>query len=129
MKRIAIFDADGNLHQVEADEVKVCAPTAKCIKFWAHLGCAMVVVAIGVFFMIFQGTSSNYFSVGLGLLTLGVGVLIPSPNYKAVTPRTVLSSRPVTPILREVDSEDSSPAPTPPDDSTESSDVIIDVRA
>lgn len=129
MKKIAIFDADGNLHQIEADEVKLCAPTAKCIKFWAHLACAIIVVAIGMFFMIYQGTSSNYFSIGLGLLTLGVGVLIPSPNYKAVTPQKVLSSRPVTPVLLEGESEDFSRAPTLPDGSTESNDVIIDVRA
>ena len=128
MKRIAVFDADGHLHEVQADEIRICAPTAKCVKFWAHLGAALVVVAIGVFFMIYQGPTSAYFSVGLGLLTLGVGVLIPAPNYKSVSPRRVAATprHHLTEIA--LNSEDSSPVPTPPDESTESTDVTIDVR-
>jgi hypothetical protein len=129
MKRIAIYDADGNLHQIEADEVHMCAPTSKCIKFWATILCAVLVMGIGIFFMVFQGATGVYFSIGEALLALGVGVLIPSPNYKDVIPKVILTSRPVSPVLVEQDSgEDSLPEPTNPYDNTDSSDVIVDVR-
>lgn len=128
MKRVAIFDADGKMHLVDADEVKTCAPTAKCMKFWASFAGAIIVMILGVFFMIYNGTASVYFAIGNSLLTLGVGVLIPSPNYKDVMPKTVLSSRPVTPILDEQQSEDPELSTNNRDADTGSTDVVIDVR-
>ena len=93
---IAIFDADGHLHRVEADEIRMCAPTAKCIKFWVQTFSCLLCMGIGVFFMVWQGAQSVYFNIGEALLALGVGILIPSPKYEHVLPKSI-TSRPASP--------------------------------
>lgn len=99
---IAVYDADGKIHTVNADEIRMCAPTSKCIRFWIQFASALIVVALGTFFMIWQGTSSLYFNIGEALLALGVGVLIPSPKYSDVVPRR-LSSPPASPERAEIE--------------------------
>lgn len=88
--RIGIVDADGEMSVVEADELRICVPTAKCIKFWANFFACLVAIGIGIFFMVFQGPTSVYFYIGEGLLSLGIGILIPSPKYENLvqTPTT-----------------------------------------
>lgn len=130
MKRhtIAIYDADGNIRTVEADQIKMCAPTSKCVKFWVQTIACVITIGIGIFFMIYQGASSIYFNIGEALLAMGIGVLIPSPKYEHVIPKHVLTSRPVTPILEESERE-----PTRPGEDSLSeggtTDVILDVHA
>lgn len=85
--RILITGFDGHNEVVEADEIRFCVPTAECIKFWATVVACFLAVAIGVFFMIYQGSGSPYFPIGSGLLALAIGVLIPSPNYDAMIVR------------------------------------------
>lgn len=91
---IAVFDADGNMHKVEADEIRMCAPTTKCVTFWVQCFSALLVIGLGTFFMVFQGASSAFFPLGSSLLSLGVGILIPSPKYTNVIPRRISSSQP-----------------------------------
>lgn len=74
---IAIEGFDGKTEIVEADELRVCVPTKECIQFWATIVACFVVIGLGVFFMIFQGPTSVYYSVGLAMIGLGSGVLIP----------------------------------------------------
>lgn len=74
---IAIEGFDGKTEIVEADELRVCVPTKECIQFWATIVACFVVIGLGVFFMIFQGPTSAYYSVGLAMIGLGSGVLIP----------------------------------------------------
>ena len=83
---IGVFDADGNMQVVEADGVRICAPTPKCMKFWATFAACLIAIGVGIFFMIWEGTTSAYFYVGQSLLSLAVGVLIPGPNYEDVVP-------------------------------------------
>lgn len=83
---IGVFDADGHMQVVQADEVRICAPTPKCMKFWATFVACLIAVGVGIFFMVWEGTTSAYFFVGEGLLSLGIGVLIPGPNYEDVVP-------------------------------------------
>lgn len=90
---IAVFDADGQMHTVEADEIRMCAPTTKCVTFWVQCVSALIVIGLGTFFMIFQGTSSAFFPIGSSLLSLGIGILIPSPKYTNVIPKRLSSSR------------------------------------
>lgn len=100
--RILITGFDGHHEVVEADEIRLCVPTAECIRFWATVIACFLAIAIGVFFMIFQGSGSPYFFIGEGLLALGVGVLIPSPNYDAMKIRPLSRRRNATtpePIL------------------------------
>lgn len=78
---IAVTGFDGKSSIVEADEIRVCVPTKECIQFWATVIACFLAIAVGVFFMVFQGTGSTYYSVGLALLGLGTGVLIPGPSY------------------------------------------------
>jgi len=94
---IAVFDADGIMHRVEADEIRMCAPTSKCITFWVQCVCALLVIGLGTFFMIFQGATSTFFPIGSSLLSLGIGILIPSPKYENIIPKRLSSSRPSTP--------------------------------
>lgn len=76
--QIAIHGFDGQATQIiEADELRVCVPTKQCIAFWATIIACFLAMALGVFFMIYQGTTSPYYSFGMALLGLGVGVLIP----------------------------------------------------
>jgi len=63
---IAVYDADGKIHTVNADEIRMCAPTSKCIKFWVQFASALIVIGLGTFFMVWQGTSSLYFNIGEG---------------------------------------------------------------
>lgn len=98
---IAVYDADGKIHTVEADEIRMCAPTTKCVKFWVQFASAIIVLALGTFFMIFQGTQSLYFNIGEAMVALGVGILIPSPKYSDVVPRRLSSSRPSSPARDE----------------------------
>lgn len=98
---IAVYDADGKIHTVNADEIRMCAPTSKCIKFWVQFASALIVIGLGTFFMVWQGTSSLYFNIGEALLSLGVGILIPSPKYSDVVPRRLSASRPSSPARDE----------------------------
>ena len=91
--RIAVFDADGQMHTVEADEIKMCAPKTKCVTFWVQCVSALIVIGLGTFFMIFQGPTSAFFPIGSSLLSLGIGILIPSPKYGNVIPKRLSSSR------------------------------------
>lgn len=94
---IAVFDADGQMHTVEADEIKMCAPTTKCVTFWVQCFSAVLVIGLGTFFMIFQGATSTFFPIGSSLLSLGVGILIPSPKYENIIPKRLSRSRPSSP--------------------------------
>lgn len=78
---IAIGGFDGKMEIVDADEIRVCVPTRACIQFWATIIACFVVVALGVFFMIYQGQGSAYYSVGLTMIGLGSGVLIPGTLF------------------------------------------------
>lgn len=93
---IAVTGFDGKNDILEADEIRVCVPTKECIQFWATVIACFLAMAIGVFFMVFQGTGSAYYSVGLSLLGLATGVLIPGPSYGSMV----------------VKKEDSEPVPT-----------------
>lgn len=84
--RIAIHDFNGNVRYIEADELVFCVPTKACVQFWATLIGAIIAIGIGVFFMIWRGESSVYFPIGSALLGTGLGVLMPSPDYKALKP-------------------------------------------
>jgi len=74
---------------VEANELRFCVPTKECVQFWLTCLGALICIAAGIFFMIFQGSTSTYFPIGAALLGLGVGELIPSPNYKEIMPKPV----------------------------------------
>lgn len=121
---IAIFDADGQMHRVHADEIRMCAPTAKCIRFWVQTFSCLLAMALGVFFMIWQGAQSVYFNIGESLLALGIGILIPSPKYEHVLPKSI-TSRPGSPE-RNVGAERE---PRSLDENTESGDTGKGVSA
>ncbi len=75
---IAIASFDGESPKIiKATELRICVPTRSCIQFWATIVACFVAIAVGVFLMIFQGPDSAYYSVGLALLGLATGVLIP----------------------------------------------------
>lgn len=118
---IAVFDADGKMHTVEADEIRMCAPTTKCVTFWVQCFSALLVIGLGTFFMIFQGSTSTFFPIGSSLLSLGVGILIPSPKYGNVIPKRLSSSRPSTSRTR--------PSPSPIDQSDDRVTTDEDSRA
>lgn len=82
---IAVRNFDGTIDVVEADEIRVCAPTKKCVKFWAQIIACFLSMGLGVFFMVFRGPEGVYFAIGEALLALSVGVLIPSPDYESMT--------------------------------------------
>jgi hypothetical protein len=103
---IAVFDADGTMHRVQADEIRMCAPTTKCVTFWVQCFSAVMVIALGTFFMIFQGASSTFFPIGSSLLSLGVGILIPSPKYENVIPKRISSSPPASPSHEPTNSDE-----------------------
>lgn len=84
---ILVVDADGNKQVFEADEVRVCVPTARCLKFWATFFSCVIGIGVGIFFMVFQGTSSTYFNIGTAILTSSIGVLIPGPKYQDILPK------------------------------------------
>lgn len=100
--KIIISNFDGTHEVVEADEIHFCLPTGQCVKFWATIIACFISIAIGIFFMIYQGTSSPYFFIGEGLLAMAIGVLIPAPNYEAMVVRRgdtlslpLIASRPI----------------------------------
>lgn len=95
-QKIALRDFNGNIVVVEADEVRLCVPTRECIQFWVTVAACVLALALGVFFMVFDGTQSAYFFIGEGLLGLSVGVLIPGPDYRSMRQQT--RSRPGTPV-------------------------------
>lgn len=75
---IAIASFDGESPRIiKATQLRICVPTRSCIQFWATIIACFVAIAVGVFLMIFQGPDSTYYSVGLALLGLATGVLIP----------------------------------------------------
>jgi hypothetical protein len=87
--RIAIQRFDGSVEIIQANELRICVPTKKCIQFWLTcVGCLLAVI-IGVFFMIYEGSESNYFPIGAALLGTGIGGLVPSPNYAEILPKPV----------------------------------------
>ena len=85
--RIAVRDCDGNMEIVEADEIRVCVPTAACLKFWATIASCLIAMGLGVFMMIWGGQSSDLFKVGEALVALASGVLLPGPEYHKVLPK------------------------------------------
>jgi hypothetical protein len=91
--RIAIQNFDGTSQIVEADELRICVPTKECIKFWALTIACFVSMGIGMFFMIWGGTSSAYFFIGESLLVMGIGVLIPGPDIASMKTRSRRSLR------------------------------------
>lgn len=75
---IAIAGFDGEATQIiEADEIRFCAPTKKCIQFWAAIVTAFVAIGVGIALMLIDGTDSKYFATGSTLLGFGIGFLIP----------------------------------------------------
>lgn len=78
---IAIEGFDGETEFIEADELRVCVPTRKCIQFWCTIITCFIAMAIGVFFMIFQGPTSVYFNIGEAMLAMAIGILIPGVSY------------------------------------------------
>lgn len=98
LNHIAILDADGNMQIVQADSIRICAPTPKCVQFWATFSSCVIGIAVGLFLMIYQGSESAYFNIGTGLLALAFGTLLPGPKYKDVIPETKPHSSPSTPI-------------------------------
>lgn len=75
---IAIHGFDGETTEIiRADEVRFFAPTKTCVQFWATIIACFLAMVMGAFFMLYQGTTSPYYSFGMALLGLGVGVLIP----------------------------------------------------
>lgn len=91
--KVLIIDADGGRKVYEADEIKICVPTFRCIKFWATFVACLLGVGIGMFFMLFAGAKSDYFPIGNSILTLAIGVLIPGPEYEAIVPKKVTSAK------------------------------------
>lgn len=85
--RIAVKDCDGNTEIIEADEIRVCVPTAACLKFWATIASCIVAMALGAFMMIWGGQNSDLFKVGEALVALASGVLLPGPEYHKVLPK------------------------------------------
>ncbi len=85
--RIAVRDCDGNTEIVEADEIRVCLPTAACLKFWATIASCMVTMGLGTFMMIWGGQASDLFKIGEALVALAAGVLLPGPEYHKVLPK------------------------------------------
>ena len=85
--RIAVKDCDGNTEIIEADELRVCVPTAACLKFWATIASCIIAMALGTFMMIWGGQSSDLFKVGEALVALASGVLLPGPEYHKVLPK------------------------------------------
>lgn len=78
---------------VEADEIRVCVPTAACLKFWATVVSCIVSMALGAFLMIWGGEASGLFKAGEALLALAAGVLLPGPEYHKVLPKKKKSVR------------------------------------
>lgn len=91
--KILIIDADGHRDIYEADQIKICVPTARCVKFWATFVACLIGIGVGMFFMIFQGAESAYFPIGNTILTLAIGVLIPGPEYESVIPKKISPGR------------------------------------
>lgn len=87
--RIAIHNFSGGIRYIEADEVVFCIPTRECVQFWATLVGALLSIGIGIFFMTWKGDASVYFPIGAAMLGTGLGVLLPSPNYKTLKPGRV----------------------------------------
>lgn len=98
LHQIAVLDADGNMRVIQANEIRVCAPTPKCIQFWATFLSCVIGIGVGLFLMVYQGTTSAYFNIGTGLLSIAFGTLLPGPKYKDVIAPTLRRSRPATPI-------------------------------
>jgi len=92
-RRIAIHRFNGEIEIVHADELRICVPTKECVQFWLTCLGSIICIAMGIFFMIFEGSDSTYFPIGSALLGTGVGGLIPSPNYKEIMPRREHSDR------------------------------------
>jgi len=104
---IALRDPfNGHTTVVEADEIHLCIPTRECVQFWVTVAACLIALALGVFFMVWQGSQSAYFFIGEGLLGLSIGVLIPGPDYRSM--RQPTRSRPGSP------NRDAEPEPTHP---------------
>lgn len=84
---IAVSSFNGKTKLVDADEVRVCVPTKECLQFWVSVCTCAASMILGVFFMIYQGTTSVYFNIGLSLLLFAIGTLTPGPNYQAILPK------------------------------------------
>ena len=120
--RIAVRDFDGNMSVVEADEIRVCVPTAACLKFWMTCMSCLVGIGVAIFLMVYQGSESAYFKAGASLLGVSVGILIPGPAYTAILPKKAKPvrrrRRPTKRSASAPPAVGSSPSPKPSDDST-----------
>lgn len=103
--RIAVSDFDGHVRVIKADELRVCMPTRECAQFWVTIVACFFGAGLGVFFMVWGGQASTYFEVGLGLLSVSVGILIPGPDYGKVLPKRS-SSRAPTPERESTDPDE-----------------------
>jgi len=88
----AIVTADGDIQVVKATNVRVCVPTAKCAKFWAQFAICVLAIVVGVFLVAYFPSSTVQFNVGIGLLTLGIGNMLPSPQFADILPKTSSTS-------------------------------------
>lgn len=84
----AIVNADGEVQVVKATHVRVCVPTAKCMAFWAQFSVCVIAMVIGTVLMILFSSATAQFTVGATLLSLGVGNMLPSPQYTSILPKT-----------------------------------------
>jgi len=85
--RVAIRDFSGQIEVVEADEIHFCVPTKECAQFWITIVACFVSIGIGIWFMVWQGTTSTYFFIGEALLSTALGILIPGPNWETLFPK------------------------------------------
>lgn len=95
-RSVGVLDIDtGKVTVYDADNIRVCVPTWKCMQFWATFFACLVAIGIGTFLMCWQGAGNPYFYAGQSLLALGIGVLIPGPKFKDVLPKKVDDESPV----------------------------------
>lgn len=88
----AIVTADGDISVVNAKNVRVCVPTAKCMKFWAQFAICVLAIVIGACLVGFFPVTDAKFNVGIGFLTLGIGNMLPGPQFTDILPKTSSTS-------------------------------------
>lgn len=81
--RIAIQKQDGEVEVVEADEYRPFQCTTACVQFWATILTCGVLLVFGIVMLAIRGTGDTMAPLWAAMVSLGAGVLIPSPNYIA----------------------------------------------